>query len=290
MLTGLLGALTAAIAYGAATILQAIGVQRMAAVGAGASAWQRLVAGRLYAVGLGLDGLGFLASVAALRTLPLFLVESAVASSVAITAVLAVLVLHVRLRRAEVSALGVTSLGLVVLAVSAEAGPGRRVGSAAGWLLLGSAALVGLLLFAGMRARDDLRGSALLAAAAGLGFGLVGIAARTLHVHHPWWPTLADPVLWAIAVHGVLATAAYGLALHRGRTTTVAAITFAVETVFPTVIGIAFLGDGVRAHFFPVAALGFLATLGGSVTLAGFAETPAEGDVRPGLTPGTESA
>jgi drug/metabolite transporter (DMT)-like permease len=275
VLTGLSGAALAAVAYGAATVLQTLGVRELSALDANASAWQRVIAGRLYALGLALDGLGFLASLAALRRLPLFLVESTVASSVAVTAVLAVFVLHAHLRSAEIAALGVISAGLVLLALTAKAGPARHVGGTAGWLLLVSVVPVTVVLVVGMRDRVAGRGAVALATAAGLGFGLVGIAARCLNVRHPWWLTVHDPIVWALAAHGVLASVAYALALHRGRTTTVAAITFAVETVFPAAVGLAVLGDSIRAHLVAVAAIGFLATLCGSIALAGYAETPA---------------
>jgi hypothetical protein len=194
VLAGLIGAAAAAIAYGAATVLQAIGVQRMAAVPTGAMLRSRVAAGRPYALGLILDVLGFLASVAALRTLPLFLVESAVASSVAVTAVLAVLVLDLRLRRAEITALVVIGVGLVMLAVSAEPGPAHHTGGAAGWVLLGTVALVALLLLIGLR---------------------------------------------------------------------------------DAIVGVVFLGDAVRQHLMPVAVIGFLATLAGSLALADQAEIDA---------------
>jgi hypothetical protein len=93
-------------------VLQAIGVQRMVAIPRNATLWSRLAAGRPYVLGLLLDVLGFLAPVVSLRILPLFLVESAVASSVAVTAVLAVVVLDVRLRHAEITALVVIGVGL----------------------------------------------------------------------------------------------------------------------------------------------------------------------------------
>ena len=275
MLVALLGAAVAAIAYGTATVLQAIGVQRMAAVPDGAALWTRLVAGRLYAFGLILDVLGFLASVASLRTLPLFLVESAVASSVAVTAVLAVLVLDLRLRRAEITALAVIGVGLVLLAVSAEPGPAHHAGAVAGWVLLGTVALVALMLLIGLRDANSARASLILATAAGAGYGLVGIAARALEVRHPWWRTAADPVLWALLAQGALAVIAYGFALHRGRVTTVAAITMVVETVFPAIVGLVFLGDAVRDHLMLLAVIGFVATLAGSLALANQAEVDA---------------
>ena len=275
MLVALLGAAVAAIAYGTATVLQAIGVQRMAAIPDGAALWTRLVAGRLYAFGLILDVLGFLASVASLRTLPLFLVESAVASSVAVTAVLAVLVLDLRLRHAEITALAVIGVGLVLLAVSAEPGPAHHAGAVAGWVLLGTVALVALMLLIGLRDANSARASLILATAAGAGYGLVGIAARALEVRHPWWQTAADPVVWALLAQGALAVIAYGFALHRGRVTTVAAITMVVETVFPAIVGLVFLGDAVRDHLMLLAVIGFVATLAGSLALANQAEVDA---------------
>lgn len=275
MLTGLGGAAAAAVAYGAATILQALGVRRLSRVDPAAGIWARVVVGRLYVLGLALDGLGFLASVAALRQLPLFLVESAVASSVAVTAVLAVLVLGDRLRRGEVAALAVTGAGLVLLALTAQAGPARAAGTVTTWLLLASVAVVAALFLVAKRHADPGRAAIVLAMTSGLGFGVVGIAARTLRVHDPLWMTITEPLVWVVAAQGVLASAAYGYGLHRGRTTTVAAITFAVETVLPTVIGLAFLGDAVRGHLFPIAVIGFLAAVGGSIALAGHAEAPA---------------
>ena len=56
VLWGLTGALGAAVAYGSATILQAIGVRRMATAEPGSSLLVRARLGRLYVVGLVLDG------------------------------------------------------------------------------------------------------------------------------------------------------------------------------------------------------------------------------------------
>lgn len=269
---GLLGAALAAVAYGAATILQTLGVKRLAALPAGTPRLRRLRAGDLYAAGIALDFGGFLASVAALRTLPLFLVQSAVASSVAVTAVLAVVLLNVRLRRREIVSLAVALLGLLLMALGARSGPAEHIGTAGGWAVLAAGSVVVALLVAGARDRNDRRAATVLAVASGLGFGLLGFAARSLVVRTPWWRTAADPLLWSVLVEGVVGSVAYGLALHRGRTTTVAAITFVTETVIPAILGLTFLGDGVRPDFAPVVAAGFVAAVAGSVALAGRAE------------------
>ncbi|GGB15456.1 hypothetical protein GCM10011492_01440 [Flexivirga endophytica] len=271
----LLGAVLGALAYGTATVLQAVGVRRMAAV-PHASSWPaRARAGRLYAVGLALDGAGFIASLAALQTLPLFLVESMLASSVGVTAVLAVAFLGLRLAALEIGALVVTGSGLVLLAVGAHEGPAHRMDATGGWLLLAGAVVVALTFAVGLADRDRARSSLVLAAASGLGFGLTGIVARVLDASNPLWRTVFQPQLWALVLAGAVAVVAYGFALERGRTTSVAAITFAVETVIPAVIGLAWLGDSVRHGFAAVAVLGFIATLGGCLALAGHAEVAA---------------
>lgn len=275
MSPGLLGALLAAVAYGAATVLQAIGVRRVGALPPGTPLPARVRAGWPYAVGLALDGLGFLASVAALRTLPLFLVESAVASSVAVTAVLSVLVLHVRLGTGEVVALLAVAAGLTGLAFAAAEGPPLQSPAAAAWWLLGAAGVVAVLLVTGERDPNRRRGAVVLSLAAGLGFGGVGVAARLLEVPSPLWHLLTSAMAWALLAHAALATVAYALALSRGRVTTVAALTFATETVVPAVVGLVALGDRVVAGRGPVAVVAFALTLGGCIALAGRAE-PAE--------------
>lgn len=266
MTPGLLSAFGASVLYGAGTILQALGVRRAAAA-TGRSWSARLWSGRVYAGGLLLDALGFLASIAALRTQPLFVVESVIASSVAVTAVLAVLFLGVHLNRREVVALAAVGVGLVMLAVSAREGPAAALSDRVAWILLGSVVPVAVLGLVALR-RTGPAGAAQLAATAGLGFGGVGIAARVIHVPSAAWRLVLDPVAWALVAFAVIALLAYGLALQRGSVTTTAAVTFTVETVVPAAIGLAWLGDHVRPGAGPLAALGFVLTLGGCLLLA----------------------
>lgn len=271
MTFGIIGALIAALTYGAATILQALGVAALAKVPKDSPLTAKARPAALYGAGLALDGIGFLASAGALRTLPLFLVQSVVAASVAVTAVLAVVVLKARLSRREIIALGVVALGLVLLAGTAHEGPPHGVPHWLPMATLASIVVVAALGLAGYRAHSG----STLAVAAGLGFSGVGVAARILpwdgHVLH----TLTSTALWALLLHGVAATVAYGFALDAGETTSVSAITFAVETVVPALVGLALLGDQVRHHTAPIAVIGFVLTLGACVALAGRSEASA---------------
>jgi drug/metabolite transporter (DMT)-like permease len=274
MIVSLVSALGAALLYGTGTVLQAIGLRR-AADAAAETRWAQLWAGRLYAVGLALDGLGFLASIVALRGLPLFVVEAVIASSVAVTAVLAVLFLGVRLTCTETLALLAVAAGLVLLAVSGVDGPGVALQEWSAWLLLGLVAPVLALGVLASRLHDS-RGPTLLAVTAGLGFAGVGVAARVLTIPDVLWRFLLDPLPWALVLYAAMALVVFGIALQRGSVTTVTAVTFAVETVVPAVIGLVWLGDRVRPGLEIAAVLGFCLALVGSILLGRHAtEAPA---------------
>ena len=272
MTWGLAGVAVTAVCYGIATVLQAVAARRSTH---SASLDVRLVVSLLgqlpYLVSLFLDGVGFLASVVALRTLPLFLVESAVASSVGVTALVAIRFLGARLRGPELLALTGVALGLVLLTVSAQAGGARALSSTGSWLLLGG--VVCVLALGVVAARlPDRPASALLALTAGAAFGGTGIAARTLVVPDPLWHLVLQPLPWALAGYGLLALLLFAASLQRGPVTTAAALTFCAETLLPAAFGLLALGDSARAGFAGVAGVGFVLSLAGAVVLARFAE------------------
>ena len=101
-------ALGAAVCFGTATVLQAVAA-RTAATGRGGEAALLLRALRQwrYIDGLALDGLGFLFQIVALRSLPIYAVSAALASSLAVTAVVAARLLYVRLSGTEWGAVAV---------------------------------------------------------------------------------------------------------------------------------------------------------------------------------------
>lgn len=272
MLPGLLGALAASLCYGIATVLQALAAR--ASGDQAARSGSRLlgtVVDLRYLGGLALDGLGFAASVVALRTLPLFLVQAAVTSSVGVTAVLAVRFLGARLRRRELFTLLLLGAGLLLLAASARPERALPLPTVGGWAVLATGLVLGAGCLLAARSGGPAAGPA-CAAGAGLAFGGAALAARAVELPHPLWRVVTDPLAWALLVHGVVGTLAYAAALLRTAATTVAAVTFAVETVVPAALGLALLGDSVRAGTAPLAALGFTLAVTASVLLARFAE------------------
>jgi len=267
MVLGMACALFAALAYGGASVLQGLAAQR-AEHGSGLDPrlMVRLARSIPYVSGLSLDLAAFLASLVALRTLPLFLVQSAVASSVGVTAIIAAAI-GVRLRRREVTSLIVLGSGLLLLAISAQPEQGTPLTLTYRWGLLASVVLLGAAGAVAAR-RSGPSSAAVLAVLAGLAFTVVAVSARSLAVPSPLWHSLADPGLWAILAHGALGMLLFTTALQRGSVTTAVALTFAVETVVPAAIGLAFLGDATRPGYAPMAAVGFALTIAATLALA----------------------
>lgn len=270
MWVGLLCALAAALAYGSASVLQAVGIRRAGASGGSASDLADLRHQPLYFIGLGLDGVGFVGMVVALQFLPLFLVQSVVAASVGVTAVIAA-VMGTKLGRSGWLALAAAGVGLILLSLSASSENGSQLSLTWRWVLLGAAAPIALLAVLAPKLGPRVA-APMLAFGAGLGFTVVAIASRSLEFPHPIYKILLDPSFWAVIASGAIAVALFALALQAGSVTTVSAITFTTETVIPAAVGLAFLGDAVRAGFWPVAGAGFLLAVGGAIALARFAE------------------
>jgi drug/metabolite transporter (DMT)-like permease len=265
-------AAAAAVCYGVASVLQAMGARRTSRGALQLGLLVRLARELPYVAGLALDLAGFVLSVVALRSLPLFLVQSVVAANVGVTAVAAMLLLKARLRPLEILALLMLVSGLMLLALSAKAGDAHPLPEWAQWVLL--SLLPVLIACAVASARRTTRASAItLAAVAGAGFGAVGIAARAVGATRPWWHAVSAPAGWAILGFGALAVVAFAAALQRGSVTVVAAVVAGIETVIPSVIGFAALGDATRAGFGPpVTAAGFALALAGVFLLTPYAD------------------
>ncbi|MEP7370357.1 MAG: hypothetical protein ABI662_11925 [Dermatophilaceae bacterium] len=259
--------LFAALAYGSASVLQAIGARRAeSSQGLDPRLMVRLIRSAPYVLGVSLDLAAFVATLVALRTLPLFFVQAAVASSVGVTAVIAAAI-GVSLGRRDIISLTVLGAGLMLLALSAQPEPGTPLALGQRWLLLAMVIFLGGV--GAVVARRTARWSALvLAVLAGLAFTVVAVAARSLTVPSPIWHGLFDPAFWAIPAAGGLGLLLFTTALQRGSVTRITALMFAVETVVPAWIGLSLLGDTTRPGYAVIAVLGFVLTIAGTVVLA----------------------
>lgn len=272
MVWGFLCALLSAVAYGVASVMQAVAAKAAPDQG-GAGVDPRLLLRVLkqwkFVVGLLLDGVGFVAQIAALHVLPLFLVQATQAASLAVTAV-AVRVFGVRLGAREWTAVGVVVAGLALLGSSAESEGSSEVGLGFRLTLAGAAVVLGIAGLLVGRAGDRVR-TAGLGLVAGLCFGLVAVAGRVIQSLAPL-DLLRDPALYVVAVAGALAMLFFATALQRGGVTTATAMMVLGETVMPSLIGVLLLGDRTRPGFAVVALIGFVLAVAAALALARFGE------------------
>jgi drug/metabolite transporter (DMT)-like permease len=281
MQPGLIAAAGIAICYGLATVLQSVGARRtQASDGLDPGLLLRLLRSVPYLIGLALDGAGFILTVVALQTLPLFVVEAFTAAALAVTAVAAAVWLKLPLSRAEWVGVGGVVAGLVMLGLSA--GEDEQVALATWQQWLPLVAGIGLLGLTAVGARVPGRaGVAILGALAGLGFGLVGIATRTLQEPITVTGVLTDPSAYGIVVAGAVSLLALATALQRGSVTQATAAMVVAETVIPSAIGLAFLGDRIRPGYELIAGIGLLLAIIGAVALARLGELPEDEEPAP---------
>ncbi|WP_030930135.1 hypothetical protein [Streptomyces sp. NRRL S-646] len=266
-------ALGAAVCFGTATVLQAVAA-RSAGTGGGGEAALLLRALRQwrYLAGLALDGLGFLFQIAALRSIPIYAVAAALASSLAVTGVVAARLLQVRLSGTEWGAVGVVCAGLAMLGLASGAEGDRDGSTALKYAMLAIALVVLLLgLFGG---RWSGRGRALmLGLGAGFGFGVVEVSVRLIDSLAPS-ELLTNPATYALVIGGGAAFLLLTSALQRGSVTTATAGLVIGETIGPAVVGVVWLGDRTREGLAWLAVLGFLVAVAGALALARFGEAP----------------
>jgi hypothetical protein len=267
---GLLLALCASVCMGTATVLQALGARAAAAEAPGTAlraAWRWP-----FIVGISLDALGFVAELLSLRSVPLFLVEAALASSLAVTAIVGAGVLHIQLRRAEWVAVGAVCCGLALLAIAAgREGEGEGDETLRVAVLGGSLGLALLGWAVSARTRSRRNRAAILGGMAGLSFGLVAVAARVLPgLTLPG--ILTEPTAYAVIVSGIGGYLLLIEALQSGSVTAATAAMVIGETVWPAMFGVIWLGDTTRRGLTPVAAAGFAVAIGGALALARFGE------------------
>lgn len=250
-----------AVGYGIASVLQAAGARQSPGM-------LDTLRAPAYLGGVALDLLAWLASLVALRTLPVYQVQAVLAGSLAVTVVGARVALGARLRVLDTAAVAVTVVALVALA--AAAGPqdpapvpvATRLGLAVAAVPVAVAGWV-----AARRAPPNVTG-----AIAGLAYGGAALCAGAVTLPpSPWRDPVAvaaEPLVWALAGFGVTGTLLYAHALEHGQVGPVTALLWIVEVVVPSAAGVVLLGDTVRPGWGAVAAGAVAATVTAAAVLA----------------------
>ncbi|MFD4670004.1 hypothetical protein ACFWNN_09730 [Lentzea sp. NPDC058450] len=269
MALGYVLAVLATLASGSGSILESMGVRRAGAHGGRSSDLIGLWRQWLYFLGLGVNLVGFACASAALHRLPLFLVQSMLAFSVGVTAVISAF-MGIRLRTRGWAALAVGAGGLVLLGVSAEPGRAEALPPQWRWILVAAVVPVALIAVYARR-HHTVRATVALAFGSGVAYSIVGIAARTLHVPDDVWRLVLEPATWAIVLNGLVAAVLFAMALQKGGPTGVTAMMFTTNTALSSFVGLVYLGDTVRDGYVFAAAAGFVLAISGAIAVAHYA-------------------
>ncbi len=280
-------ALVAALCYGIAAVMQAMAVQAASRRTATATAHRsrlgtvdpglvvRMLHQWPFIASLGLDLIGFFAQLVALRQLPLFAAQAIIAGNLAVTAVFAAWLMRLELAWREWLAVGGVILGVGLL--GASAGPHAATGVSPQFKLALIVAVAGIAAagIAASRLPQPAR-TPVLGAVAGLGYGVLAVAARVLPGFSPH-ELIRDPAAYALAAAGIVSFMLYATALEGGSVTVATAAVVLAETTPPAVVGVMFLGDQTRPGLGGVAVLGFSLAIVCAVALARFGETDEQG-------------
>jgi len=254
--TGWLLALLAAVGYAVGTLLQASGSRQ-------ASGLKAVVSPRVIA-GFVMDGLAWLATLAALRQLPVFAVQSIHSAQLVGVVFGAWWLFKLRPRRLDI----VATVGVVVALTLVAASAGEQPAVVAPGLAMGTlvVSVVLTIAFAVLwRRLNDMW----LTVVAGLGYSLTALAARGAEADGgSVWSWILQPLIIPLALGGIVGTVAYVLAVGKGRPGMVVAVSSVIEVIVPGGLGIAFLGDIVRPGWQVAAAVGVVLCLAACVAMA----------------------
>jgi drug/metabolite transporter (DMT)-like permease len=208
-----------------------------------------------YLLGTTLDlfagGLLLLAS----HSLPLFLVQSLIATSIVFTSIFELIIFKRKITSKKLLAITLVLVGLIMIATATEA---NKATLASNFfkitldLALLIIAAVGLWC---LKNKTSLAAFG-LSAISGICFSMVSVGGRILVYPHPGWHVISNPVIWMIIVYGALGLFFFTTALQRISATSVNSTMVGFQTIVPTVIGIAFLGDTAKRGHWPLVIIG----------------------------------
>jgi hypothetical protein len=256
VIVALAAALAAAVASGVSTVMQAVATRQARGLA--------VVRRPLLLAALGIDVAAWLLSLAALDRLPLFVVQTALAGSLAVVVLLAARVLHAPLRPVDAAAVAAVVAALAVLAAGAGDQPAPAPPPAFTPTVLACGGALAVAVGAAYRSGPPV----LLACLGGLGYSGAAVAARGSHAAGDLLETVLQPSAVAIVVCGAAGTLAYLRALERGTVGAVAGAEAVVEVVVPGLVGVALLGDTLRAGWVAPALAAVTVAVAGCVVLA----------------------
>ena len=204
--------------------------------------------------------------------------QTVLAGSIAITVLLASILLGTRIGTTERRAIAATCVALVVIGLAAEPNHDVTFDTA---VRVGIVVALPVLVVGGLTLGRRY-GAIMQAVLAGLAFVGSAMAARTLNFDNGWSGLLTSPVAWSVVGYALCGTWLHAVALGRGGAGQVTAAMWATEVVAAVLIGLLLLDESVRSGWAIPATLAIVTVLASTVALArSSAEVHAEAHAHP---------
>jgi drug/metabolite transporter (DMT)-like permease len=270
----LLAAIGSSLCNGVSTVQQKVGADKEKVVRSFDFFFLfRLIKNIPYLIGTFLEVGGYGLSLIALRILPLFLVQALIAASIIVTAFGERVLLHRHLPKKTYASLFAVLIGLALLgygAVANHATVNNQVAKLVVEVFPIPIALLGLVFIYIRRKRLS---AMILAVLGGLAFGNTSVIGRILIYPHPYWKLIENPLVWSLIASAILGQYLFSVSLQRASATQSNALMILMQTLSPTLFGLIFFGDEIKAGFQLIATVGIILVMAGSATTA-IAELP----------------
>jgi len=238
----------ASVCYGLATVLEQIAARKETRIKkANPSVLLKLLKQIPYLEGIALDIIGLLLVLYAVRILPLFLVQSFVASSLIVSALVDYYWLKSEITGREKLSIVMVLIGIIVLGVVAHPGTSKPISQVYEWIVIAGAPALFMVSFAVMKAKASHAASITLSVVAGLAFGATSLIARIINYHHLDLYSKTGLLVIALIIYGLLGMTMLTVALQRENINHVNSALYSSEVMIPSILGIIFLGDKVNS-------------------------------------------
>jgi len=220
-----------------------------------------------YLIGIILDIAAWIFTLIAVHNLPLFIVQPIIAFGVVITVIVEHYVFRLKFKLQILLAIGLTIIGLLLLAIAAQPQVVIQVSSLVRLSIL-IAPIILVIIGAFFARRKDKSATIILAAISGLAFGGTAIAGRILNFSLPYWHILYNQMFIAIIAYGIIGLLLFTMALQRHQASTINAVMITFETTAPIIIGLLFFGDKPKNNLWFLVIIGLVIALSGTLMIA----------------------
>lgn len=251
--------LIAAICYGTAIVLEQLGAKKESKIKSlNPLHLLGLLKRSTYFWGIVLDLFGEIFILIAVRRLPLFLVQSFIALSIVVSALLDHYWLKHQIKKNEKIAIGLVLTGLLILSLVAK--PGTAIATSYMFKLILVLMPIAFIILgtALVKLKTSKLNSAFIAILAGLAFGATSVLTRMLIFNQIDKQLIQVFMVISIIVYAIIAMILLSIVLQREKINRINSIVTSTEVIGPSIIGIIFLGDGVRGGLWIVLVIGLI--------------------------------